>query len=58
LRAKKYQEPKAAGKKKWKPKRKTLLPNTKTGTGHVPYQALKAKRTRNQNVNQKQEMPD
>jgi hypothetical protein len=49
---------KAAGKKKWMPKRKTLLPNTKTGTGHEPCPALKVQRTRKLNTNEKPAMPD
>jgi hypothetical protein len=42
----------------WKPKRKTPWPGAKTGTGNALYQALKAKRTKQRNSNQKPEMPD
>jgi hypothetical protein len=42
----------------WKPKRKTPLPRTKIGTGNALHQALKAKRTKEQNANEKPEMPD
>jgi hypothetical protein len=49
---------KAAGKKKWMPKRKTLLPNIKTGTGREPCPALKVQRTRKLNPNEKLGIPD
>jgi hypothetical protein len=42
----------------WTPKRKTPLPSTKIGTGNALHQALKAKRTKQQHVNEKPEMPD
>jgi hypothetical protein len=48
---------KAASEKEWKLKRKTLLPNTKTGTGHVQCQALKAKRTKNKMQTRSWEFP-
>jgi hypothetical protein len=39
-------------------KRKTPLPRTKTGTGSALHQALKAESTKQQNTNEKPEMPD
>jgi hypothetical protein len=42
----------------WKPKRKTPLRNTQIGTGNAMHQALKAKRTKQQQANEKPEMPN